>query len=97
MPAVIPVIRFENADLLDYVLIWLGVSIAMHAFPSKGDAKTIWSMLKRRETPLLVKLIGAPIVGLIYLGALGSFFWLDAIYGVAVAALMPYLLVHMMV
>ncbi|WP_438444892.1 hypothetical protein [Gorillibacterium sp. sgz5001074] len=97
MPAVIPVIQFESAGVLDYVLIWLGVSVAMHAFPSTGDAGNIWSLLKRRETPVLVKLAGAPIVGLIYLGAVGSFFWLDAVYGVAVAGLMPYLLVHVIV
>jgi hypothetical protein len=33
-PAAIPVIRFGAGDLLDYFLIWLGVSIAMHAIPS---------------------------------------------------------------
>ncbi|WP_438433673.1 hypothetical protein [Gorillibacterium sp. sgz500922] len=96
MPAAIPVLQFESASLLDYLLIWLGVSIAMHAFPSTGDAKNIWSLLKRRETPLPVRLIGAPLVGLIYLGALGSFFWLDALYGIAVAAGIPYLVVHLM-
>lgn len=27
--------------MLDYFMIWLGVSIAMHSFPSTGDAKSI--------------------------------------------------------
>jgi Putative zincin peptidase len=42
-PAAIPVIRFGAGDLLDYFLIWLGVSIAMHAIPSTGDAKSMMS------------------------------------------------------
>ena len=41
-PAAIPVIKFGAGDLLDYFLIWLGVSIAMHAIPSTGDAKSMW-------------------------------------------------------
>jgi hypothetical protein len=88
-PAAIPVIQFEAGGLLDLLLIWLGVSVAMHAFPSTGDAKSIWHAVWRRETPLLARLIATPLVALIYLGALGSFFWLDAIYGVALAMLLP--------
>jgi hypothetical protein len=38
-PASIQVLQFEAGTPLDYVLIWLGISIAMHAFPSTGDAK----------------------------------------------------------
>jgi len=97
LPAFLPVVQFESATLLDYILFWLGISIAMHAFPSTGDAANVWSLLKRSETPFIVKLIGAPIVGLINLGAIGSFFWLDLIYGVAIAALLPNLLVHAIV
>jgi hypothetical protein len=47
LPAVIPVMRFEAGAPLDYLLMWLGVSIAMHAFPSTGDAKSIWSAVQR--------------------------------------------------
>jgi hypothetical protein len=35
----------------------------------------------------------APIVGIIYLASIGRFFWLDLIYGVAVAVGLPTLLV----
>jgi hypothetical protein len=41
MPAALPVFTFNNATPLDYLLIYLGVSIAMHAFPSRGDADVI--------------------------------------------------------
>jgi hypothetical protein len=88
-PAAIPVIQFEAGNPLEYLLIWLGVSIAMHAFPSTGDAQAIRRTLKERKTSVLTKLIATPVVFIIYLGAAGSVFWLDLMYGVAVAMLLP--------
>ncbi|WP_158825878.1 DUF3267 domain-containing protein [Mucilaginibacter lacusdianchii] len=96
LPAAIPVFKLDNANLLDFILIYLGVSIAMHAFPSTGDAQSIWHDLKNEDTPLAVKIAGYPIIGLIYAGALGSFFWLDLAYGVAVAVGLPNLIVNLL-
>lgn len=93
LPAALPVFIFENAGLIDYLLIYLGVSIAMHAFPSTGDANNIWQLLKEEDTSVPVKIIGYPLVGLIYLGSLGSFFWLDLLYGIAVAIGLPRLII----
>jgi hypothetical protein len=93
LPAALPVFTFENAGLLDYLLIYLGVSIAMHAFPSTGDANVIWGALKEKDTNWLVKIVGYPIVGLIYLGAAGSFIWLDLLYGMGVAIFLPKLII----
>jgi hypothetical protein len=92
-PAVIPVLQFHSGDLLDYALIWLGVSITMHSFPSTGDAASIYSMLKRPGVPTVAKIVGFPVIGFIYLGALGSFFWLDLLYGIAVAGFLPKLII----
>jgi hypothetical protein len=96
LPAAIPVIQFENAAPLDYVLIWLGVSIAMHSFPSTTDAKGIWSAVWSRETSILTKIIATPIVGLIFLCAAGSVVWLDFFYGLGIAMLIPNLIVWLM-
>lgn len=72
---------------------WLGISILMHAFPSTGDAQIlVTSILKNKEIPLLTKVIVAPVVGLIYLGAFGSVIWLDLGYALLLAYLMPKLL-----
>jgi hypothetical protein len=97
LPAALPVFTFENGNLIDYLLIYLGVSIAMHAFPSTGDANVIWQALKDKDTNLLVKIAGYPIVGLIYLGSLGSFFWLDLLYGMGVAIGLPKLIISLFV
>src|SRR6185503_16273387 len=94
LPAALPVFEFDTATLLDYVLIYLGVSIAMHAFPSTGDANSIWHAINEKDTPFWVKIIGYPVVGLIYIGSLGSMFWLDLIYGIAIAFLIPKLIVQ---
>ena len=96
LPAALPVFKFNTAGPLDYLLIYLGVSIAMHAFPSRGDANVIWNAIKEEDTPLWIRIIGYPVVGLIYLGALGSFFWLDLLYGVAVAVGLPNLLIYIL-
>lgn len=96
LPAALPVFTFNTAGPLDYLLIYLGVSIAMHAFPSRGDADNIWQAMKQEDTSLLIKIIGYPIVGLIYLGSLGSFFWLDLLYGIGVAVGVPNFLIWML-
>jgi hypothetical protein len=94
LPASLPVFLFDHdAGLLDIVLLYLGISITMHAFPSTGDAKSIWSAINEANTPLWVKIVGYPVVGLIYLGALGSFFWLDLLYGIGVIIGLPHLLI----
>lgn len=92
-PAAIPIFKFGNGTIVDAILIYLGVSIAMHAFPSTGDANSIWQVINDKKTSWLVKIVGYPIVGIIYLGALGSFFWLDLIYGIGVAIGLPNLIV----
>lgn len=93
----ISLLNFHSFNLLDFFLVWLGVSIAMHAFPSRGDADSIWKALKQKGTNLFLKIIGIPIVGLIYLGSLLSFFWFDLIYGVAVAVFIPDLIINLFV
>lgn len=75
-----------------FFLVWLGLSIAMHSFPSTGDAKSIWRALWCKGAPLSAKLVGTPLVGLIFLGALGSIFWLDLAYGIVVAMALPWIM-----
>jgi hypothetical protein len=96
LPAALPVFTFHNAGPLDYLLIYLGVSIAMHAFPSRGDADSIWNSMKESNTPVWIKIIGYPIVGLIYLGSLGSMVWLDLLYGIGVAVFFPKLIIGLL-
>lgn len=95
-PAAIPVLKFKDGNPLDYVLIYLGVSIAMHAFPSRGDANSMWSSFSEGKANILEKILVAPIMGLIYIGSFGSMIWLDAIYGVGVALGLPELIIKVL-
>lgn len=72
-----------------YLLAWLGFSAGAHSFPSSADARIIWRSLWNRGTPFSARLIGTPLVGCICLGALGSVFWLDLLYGAVVALVLP--------
>jgi hypothetical protein len=91
-PAVLPSFTFGSENPIDMILIWIGLSIGMHSFPSTGDAKSIWEAVMRPNVNPLYMIIAAPIVGLLYLGAIGSIFWLDALYGFGVIMALPTLL-----
>jgi hypothetical protein len=95
-PAAIPLFRFGSGDFLDYLMAWIGLSVAMHAFPSTGDAQSVWHSVVKGNTALPLKIIAVPLVGLVYAGALGSMFWLDLLYGVAIAGLLPNLIVKLL-
>lgn len=94
-PVAIPIIKFRDfGNPLHLLSAWLGFSILMHAFPSTGDAKVmVEQILKNEQVGIPAKLLSAPVVGLIYLGAVGSVFWLDLFYATGVAMLIPNLLV----
>ncbi|MGE5579459.1 MAG: DUF3267 domain-containing protein [Bacillota bacterium] len=82
------------ADIVPFLptlgVYWLGISILMHAFPSTGDAKALVSdILKNKNVSLLARVLVAPVVGLIYVGAVGSIVWLDLGYALLVSSMLP--------
>lgn len=94
LPASIEYFAFKvRTDIINLILVWAGFSILMHSFPSTGDAKgLVQNILKNKNVGIIPKILTAPIIGLIYAGAVGSFFWLDALYAAAVAMVLPNLL-----
>lgn len=93
-PSALRTFEFDGAaTTIDIILMWLGISIAMHAIPSTGDAQSMWDAVFKKQTSILTKLSVAPIVGLIYLLSIGSVLWLDLVYGIIVSLLLPNLLV----
>jgi hypothetical protein len=77
-----------------YIILWLGISVAMHSFPSTGDAKSMWRGLWGKGMPIIGRVLSVPLVTLIYLGALASAFWIDAVYGFLIAFYLPKLIVR---
>jgi Putative zincin peptidase len=84
---------FQNEDgamgVVYGALIWLAISIAMHSFPSKGDAQNILHAVWEKKTPLSAKIVGEPLAMILFIGAYASIFWLDLLYGIGVVIGIP--------
>lgn len=93
LPAFIPVKFFNIAHPLSYFLIWLGVSIGMHAIPSNQDAKNVYDQAKESiKQKNILAIVSFPIIGLIYVFNILRIVWADVIYGVAIGIGIPSLL-----
>ena len=82
----------HNQDLLSIAVFWLAVSIAMHSFPSRGDAKSIWKAVWSPTAPVTARIIGSPLVSIIWIGAIGSIFWLNLGYAIVIVLVLPKLI-----
>jgi hypothetical protein len=93
LPAYMPMKFFNLEHPLSYFLMWLGVSIGMHAIPSNQDANNVFQQAKENiKNRNLLAIISFPLVGLIYVFNLLRFFWADVIFGVAVGVGIPSLI-----
>jgi hypothetical protein len=89
-PAFVPVRVFGRPDPISYVLLWLGISIGMHAFPSTHDAKNVWRLARRQVRTLNpLVLLSFPLVVAIYAANILSVVWFDYLYGFALGILLP--------
>ena len=76
---------------------WLGFSILMHAFPSRGDAKVMISrIIKNPKASQLWKVIAAPFVALIYICSIEKILWLDLTYAAVLTVLATGFLIHIL-
>lgn len=95
-PAVTPVWILHDSGssmaIVHMFLLWLAISIGMHAFPSGQDLDNFHQQVKQTKgfNPLLVF---SWILGVIFkIARLLSFFWFDAIYAVLIACILPNIL-----
>lgn len=89
-PAFMPMQYFDLDHPLSYLLMWLGVSIGMHAIPSNEDANNVLEQAKvqiKSLNPLAI--ISFPIIVLIYIFNVLRIIWADLAYGVAVGVGIP--------
>ncbi|AMR32860.1 hypothetical protein A0256_16255 [Mucilaginibacter sp. PAMC 26640] len=90
IPAYMPITFFGLAHPLSYFLMWLGVSIGMHAVPSTQDAKNIFEQAKIKvKDKNVLAIVSFPLVGLVYIFNILRFFWADLAYGVAIGVGVP--------
>jgi hypothetical protein len=95
-PEFVRVRAFDLGDPVSYLLLWLGLSIGMHAFPSTQDAANLWAEAKIavKEHSVLA-LVSFPIVVLIYVANVLRVVWFDLIYGAAIGLLLPELILKL--
>lgn len=93
LPAFMPMKLFNIEQPLSYLLIWLGVSIGMHAIPSNEDANHIFVQAKENVKSLNpLAIISFPLVGFIYVFNILRIVWADVIYGVLLGIGLPSLI-----
>lgn len=96
-PSLMPIQVFGQGDILDIALIWLGVSIGMHAFPSNQDAQVLWEQAGQAARRLnVLALLSFPLVILVFIANVLSFFWFDTLYGIALGIFLPMFLLDYM-
>ena len=95
LPAYVPVRVLGLEHPLSYVLLWLGVSIGMHAFPSIQDASGLWHAAKKAASGgNVLAIISFPLVIVICAANVLSFFWLDYLYGIGIGLGLPALILR---
>jgi len=78
---------------LSYVLLWLGVSIGMNAFPSIQDGRNLFRQARQALRSFnALAILSMPLVGLLFLANVLSVFWFDYAYGLALALWLPKLI-----
>lgn len=93
LPAYMPMSFFNLDNPLSYFLMWLGVSIGMHAIPSDQDASNVYEQAKVKiKDKNLLALLSFPLVGMIYLFNILRIVWVDLFYGIAIGVWVPKLI-----
>lgn len=78
---------FFSETFMGKFLLWLGISIGMHAFPSDGDAKVLLKESKRHMKNNKLAIIGYPFAYLFELTSVLSIIWFDLLYAMLLAVL----------
>jgi hypothetical protein len=91
-PVVLAALEFRVSTPQSYVLAWLGISIAMHALPSAEDAIALWHSIRSCQCTAGTRLLVTPLVGFTCIVSAGRLIALDLVYGAAIVAGPPALM-----
>lgn len=81
LPSLAPMQMFDAGDPLSYLLMWLGISIGAHAFPSTHDAKCVWELAKiAAKRGNVLAIVSFPIVVALFAANALRVVWADFIY-----------------
>ena len=93
LPAYFPISVFNLSNPFSYFLMWLGLSIGMHAIPSNQDANNVFTQAKEKIKKFdILAIVSFPIVAIIFVLNVLRFFWSDLIFGAAIGIGIPSLI-----
>ena len=89
--AVIPVfiLNVEPMPVASFLLLWIGLSIGMHAIPSTQDGQSFKEQVEDAEGNVVLRGFASLLVAFLWLANLLRVVWFDAIYAVGVAFILP--------
>lgn len=91
--AIIPIdiLEEKNCSVVFKILMWLGISIGMHAFPSNQDMNIFINEAKKLKTKGLSLIFIVFLVTLFKMANSLRFFWFDAFYAFGISFILPWL------
>lgn len=79
----------DTRELCSLLALWLSFSLALHSFPSGGDANALWCDVGNPDIGLIAKSALVPVVGLLRLIQLGNRYGLDILFAMCVVGAAP--------
>lgn len=90
LPSYMPIKYFNINHPLSYLLLWIGISIGMHAIPSNQDADNVFIQAKNKiKEGNILAIISFPLVGLVKVFNFLRIIWIDVIYGALIGIGIP--------
>jgi hypothetical protein len=86
------ILEIDEMSWVQVLLLWIGISIGMHAFPSNVDMQSLVSAVKSAERGGLLLLSARFFAGLMWVANILRFFWFDAFYAALVSLALPWIL-----
>lgn len=89
--AVFPIIilKVENPSIVFPLLLWIGISIGMHAFPSNVDINNFTNAVKNAKEGALLLVLAKLFAGILKTANALRIIWFDLIYAVAISQILP--------
>lgn len=89
--AVIPLMILQDgaASGVSVFLMWIGISIGMHAFPSNHDARSFAELVHERRGKGVVWVLATLFSWMLAVANALRIVWIDAIYAVLLALILP--------
>lgn len=93
-PIIFPLFILGDASVstMYLVLMWVGFSVGMHAFPSNQDMDNFVNVVKAGKKVGLLYLVAIPFALIVKLANVLKFLWFDLIYAVAISFVIPLML-----